>query len=121
MSDEGRVSFESVEAAVNPYDFRGDDGAAYANAANFAAKTILAAARRSPVAFGAALDAYREDPHTRAIDALLTEDERAVVVEGSQGVTGFQWGWAVQTVAYLLEQAPVPNGAIMTFGPVGSD
>jgi hypothetical protein len=82
------------------------------------AKTLLAIARRDPVGFGAALDVYRTDPYTSAIEALMTLEEREIVINGRLGVSGFQWGWAVQAVAYLLEQSPVPNGAIITLAPV---
>jgi hypothetical protein len=46
----------------------------------------------------------------------MTPEERAIVIEGQYGVTGFQWGWAVGTAAWLLEQPPVPNGAILHIG-----
>lgn len=111
-----KITFEKVEAAVHPKQFKkpdGDDGgAAYNNAATWGAKCLLAAARRDPIAFGAAMDVYRKDPHTDAFDGLLLPDERDEI----GGFSGFMWGWAVQACAYLLEQAPVPNGAVLIIG-----
>lgn len=115
------ITFEDIEKAVPPAAFEGsmDDG--YNNCANHACKVILAAARRSPVEFRKALDAFREDPYSHGIDELLTSEERDLLFEGEWGLTGFQWGWAVNTAAYLLEQAPVPNPAIMTLRMVDDD
>lgn len=103
----------TIEQAVSPET---PEGQTYDGTARFAAQRILAAARRDPETFGRALDAYRQNPYCSDIDALLTEDDREIIMTGRWGVTGFQWGWAVQTVAWLLEQPSVPNGAILTIG-----
>lgn len=107
------VDFEYIESAVHPDEFTlpdpSDYGPAYDNAARWTAKSLLAAARRDPVAFREALDEYRQNPYGRALDELLTPEER----EAAGQLTGFQWGWAVQTVAYLLEQQSVPNPALV--------
>lgn len=117
------ITFEMIEAAVPPDQYvaaaDADDprGAAYENAANHAVKVYLAAARRSPVRFKKALDRYRsKEDSGQSLDALLTAEERAIVLEGRWGLTGFQWGWAINTVAYLLEQPSVPNPAIIILG-----
>jgi hypothetical protein len=116
-----QVTFEDIEAAVPPEEFAashpGEYGMeGYSNAGSYACKVILAIARRDPTGFKAALDIFRTDPYTRAIEELMTPEERAIVIEGQYGVTGFQWGWAVGTAAWLLEQPPVPNGAILHIG-----
>lgn len=110
----GEITIEMIEAAVPPAELAEGGGAGYENAANHAAKVLLGVARRTPQAFGVALDSFRQDPFCRDIENLMTEPERAALFEGRWGITGFQWGWAVNTVAYLLEQAPVPNPAIWT-------
>lgn len=103
-----------IDAAVPCADFTGDTDAGYENAANHLAKVLLAVASRAPEAFGRGLDAHREDAFANEIEKLLTPDERAVLFEGRWGVTGFQWGWALNVVASLLEQGAVPNPAIWT-------
>jgi hypothetical protein len=123
-----KVTFEYIDSAIPPNEFARRNGGevdimsdplagagGYENAANYACKVLLAAARRDPVAFKAALDEYRKDVFSDEIEKLLTEDERKEIMEGRYGVTGFQWGWAVQTAAYLTEQAPVGNPAVLTF------
>lgn len=112
-----KVTFADIEAAIHPERFANlskPTSEGYENCARFAAKTLLSVARRDPVAFGKALDAYREDPTTRAIEDLMTPDERDMLFEGRWGLSGFMWGWACQTVAYLLEQEPVGNPALVT-------
>ena len=121
MSD--KVTMADIESAVDPVEYAKvtHDGTAtaesYENCAHFAAKVLLGVARRDPVAFGKALDAFRAEPFSREIEALMTREERNTLFEGRWGVTGFMWGWAVNTVAYLLEQPPVPNPAIWTITP----
>lgn len=110
-----QITFDVINAAVHPDEFKGgqDDGAgSYENGANWACKAVIGAARRDPIAFKAALDEYRTNPYTGAIDALLLPEERETLARF--GLTGFMWGWAVGTAAWLLEQPPVPNGAILT-------
>ena len=87
-----------------------------ADLAEHAAKVVLAVASRDPVAFKGALDHFREHPYGNAIGDLMTEEERSVLQDGRYGITGNQWGWAVGAVAYLTEQPPVPNPAIVTIG-----
>lgn len=93
----------------------GDGG--YDNAARHCAKVLLRVAARDPEAFKGALDRFREHPYGDDLEQLMTADERAATMEGRFGVTGYQWGWAVNAVAHLLEQEAVPNPAIVTLGP----
>ena len=117
-----QVDFEYINKAIPPEEFAKiadaptglTSGSGYENAASYACKIILNAARRDPVAFKAAMDEFRKNPFSREIEKLLTEDERKEILHGYYGLTGFQWGWAVQTAAYLTEQAPVGNPAILT-------
>lgn len=109
---------ERIENAVSCPEFLAlhDDGYgkdAYANAAERAAQILLRVASRSPIEFKAAMDVYREEPYTNSLTALLNEEERGELEHTKWGLSGFQWGWAVQTAAYFTEQAPVPNGAIL--------
>ena len=93
-------------------DERGPDNrGGYEGSAEYASKCLLDAARRDPAVFGAALDQYRANPYGRDLDELLLDDERQFL---NSTLTGFQWGWAVGIVAFLLEQGPVPNPAIVT-------
>ncbi len=106
-----------IEAALPPEEFKEGEGAdGYQNAAEHAAKVVLGIANRNPVAFKGALDDFREHPYGNAIEGLMTEEERTVLMDGRYGITGNQWGWAVGAVAYLTEQPPVPNPAIITIG-----
>lgn len=119
MSEEANITPEElrarVEAAVSPEEFEGGEGMdGYENAANHAVKVLLAVASRDPASFKKALDTFRGDPYGRDIEALMTDEERSIVIEGNWGLTGFQWGWAVNTVAFLTEQPPVPNPALIT-------
>lgn len=110
-----KVTFEYVNSAVHPDVYtKGVNSLsdAYENGAVWIAKCLLEAARRNPIEFKTGLDKYRTDPYTDALDELLLPEERKII--GS--MTGFMWGFAVQTVAYLLEQEQVPNGAIITVG-----
>lgn len=114
-----------IEKAVDPVEYdrlhHDDtvplDDAGYENCANYAVKVLVGVARRDPPAFKAALDAFRADPFSREIEKLMTREEKNILFEGQWGLTGFMWGWAVNTTAYLLEQAPVPNPAIWTLAP----
>ncbi len=110
------ITFEDIEAAVPIDEFpsgrNADAEAGYENSARYVAKVYLAAARRDPVVFRAALDDYRESHDVTALDALLTPEEYRVAIADA-GITGFQWGWAMNTVAYLLEQEQVPNHALI--------
>lgn len=117
MSNDMQVFLERIQKAVpceeyerlHPGDY-GEDG--YENAASHAAKVLLGVAARSPVAFGEALDTFRKDPFTESIESLMTPEEKDLLFKGRFGLSGFQWGWAVNAAAALLEQPPVPNPAI---------
>lgn len=109
------VDFDYINSAVPPEEFSSTISMdSYENAANYACKVLIGIAKRDPIAFREALDAYRNNPYGNEIESLMTPDERAIVLEGRYGLTGFQWGWAVQTAAWLLGQPPAPNGAILT-------
>lgn len=95
----------------------GADG--YENAGNHAAKILLRIAAGDPKAFKAALDSFRNDPYGHEIDSLMTPGELSILFGGRFGLTGFQWGWAVNAVAHLLEQEAVPNPAVMQISPKG--
>lgn len=115
------ITREDIDASVPPEEYAakmvGAFGASgYNNAAYHACKILLQIASRDPVGFKAAMDAHRENPYGRDIENLMTPEERTLIMDGRYGLTGFQWGWAVNTAAYFTEQAPVPNGAIITIG-----
>lgn len=111
-----KVTFETIDAAVPPEQFGVGGAEGYENAGNHACKILLGIARRDPIAFKVALDKFRADPFCDAIEDLMAPEEKRLLFEGRWGLTGFLWGFAVQTAAYLLEQAPVPNPAIITIG-----
>lgn len=118
MSD--NITIEHINNAVPPEEFAKGSAAGafgtsgYNNAAYHACKILLQIATRDPVGFKAALDAYRAN-FSDEMQELMTPEERALIMDGRYGITGFQWGWALNTAAYFTEQAPVPNGAIISF------
>jgi hypothetical protein len=42
---------------------------------------------------------------------------RARGVRYPQGISGFQWGWALNAARYCVELPPAPNPAIIDVGP----
>lgn len=117
-----QITMEVIQQAIPPREFaslhpalEGTNWSAYENVANYVVKVLMGVAARNPVAFKAALDAFRADPYGREIDNLMTEEERYLTIgDPVWGASDYQWGWAVGTVAYFLEQDPVPNPAILT-------
>ena len=100
--------YDLAERVRNAIPASGD----YSGCAEYAAQRIMAAAARDPRAFASAVEEYRANPYTSAIDMLLTPEDRAEIIESGWGITGFQWGWAVNSALYLMEQPPAPNPAI---------
>ena len=119
MSDLNNLK-QRIDAAISCAEYLRQHGkygeAGYENAANHAAQMLLKVAARDPQAFKAALDSFRQNPYGNDIDSLMTAGERDLLFQGKFGLSGFQWGWAVNAVAHLLEQKAVPNPAIVTLG-----
>ena len=99
----------AVARAVSPLT----GATSYSSCAEHAAQRLLAAASRDPEAFAAAAEKYREDPYGEDLDNLLTRQDRHAIFEGRHGITGFQWGWAVNAVFFLTGQDAGPNPAIV--------
>lgn len=53
--------------------------------------------------------------HERTLAMVVREDPRYEVLQGRYGLTGFQWGWAVNVARALVELPPAPNPAIIVF------
>lgn len=96
------------------------DGDGYSNAAYYAAQVLMRCAAVDPDVFAAEAQRFREDPYCDAFEALIPRDDtrtvREIVFVGQYGLTGFQWGYAINAALTLLEQPGAPNPAILTIG-----
>lgn len=121
---------EEIMAAKHPdlAGLHGGDG--YSNAANYCAKLVLELFERHPELASVPMNGKYEYDRDSA-DWKAAWDARKIVVEGLDdaikrvepgfmqttfdlGLSGFQWGWAVNAARYCMALPPTTNPALLT-------
>lgn len=97
-------------------EYTGDD---YGEAARVTARGILEAFLADPRLAAMPTESeydwtdYTGDGMPKLLVAGLSEALRERDVRYVSGITGFQWGWAVNAARYCVELPPAPNPAIV--------
>jgi len=117
MSDAKFSISEAVNNSVPCEDYAGTGMDGYSNAAYFATKMLLKCATNEPERFFAEADKFRSNPYSDAFLSMSPDGDKTLdelLMRGRFGLTGFQWGYAVNTALMMLKQPPAPNPALLT-------